>query len=110
VVDAVNHYKKRIQEIDRIIPKLKNHGFRENTGIAYVTFASKETQQKAMKDFNFLKANNRFINKQLKIQNWKIEKCSSPSDIIWRNLNKNYKTRYIRRALIYLAILVVSVV
>lgn len=109
VVDAVNHYKKKIQEIDRIIPKLKNHGFRENTGIAYVTFGSKEIQQKAMKDFNFLKANPiRFLNKQLKIQNWKIEKCSSPSDIIWRNLNKNYKTRYLRKALIYFAVLVVS--
>jgi len=74
VIDAVNHYKKKIQEIDRIIPRLKNHGFRANTGIAYVTFASKDAQKKAFKDFKFLKSHPiKFINKQLKIQNWRIE-------------------------------------
>lgn len=109
VVDAVNYYKKKIQEIDRIIPKLKNYGFKANTGIAYVTFASKETQQKVQKDFKFLKSSPiKFINKQLKIENWKIEKCSSPSDIIWRNLNKNYKTRYLRKVLIFIGIFLIS--
>ena len=75
MVDAVNYYKKKIQEIDRIIPKLKNYGFKANTGMAYVTFASKETQQKVEKDFKFLKSNpNKFMSKQLKIEDWKIEK------------------------------------
>lgn len=41
-VDAVNHFKKRIQEIDRIIPRIKNLGFKANTGVAFVTFSSKE--------------------------------------------------------------------
>lgn len=45
-VDAVNYYKDMIQKIDSVIPKLKTHGFKENTGVAYVTFSSKETQQK----------------------------------------------------------------
>lgn len=105
-VDAVNHYKKQIQEIDRVIPRIKNIGFKENTGVAYVTFASKDIQKKAFKDFEYLKAHPLgFINKQLRIEDWEIEKCSSPSDIIWNNLNKNYNTRYLRKFLIYVAVL-----
>lgn len=71
----MNYYKKKIQEIDRIIPKLKTIGFKENTGVAYVTFSSKEIQQKALKDFKFLKTTPmRFINKQIQVQDWRIEK------------------------------------
>lgn len=107
--DAVNYYKKKIQEIDRLIPRLKNIGFKENTGVAYVTFWSKEILQKAIKDFKFLKSNPMgFINKQLRVQDWKIENCSSPSDTIWRNLNKNYKSRYFRKIQIYFTSLVIS--
>ena len=108
-VDAVNYYKKRIQEIDRDIPKLKISCFKLNTGVAFVTFSSKEATQKVIKDFKLIqKSPVGFINKQLRIQEWEIEKSASPSDIIWKNLNRSYYTRYLRKILIFIAILSIS--
>ena len=108
-LDAVNYYKKRIQEIDLQIKELKAKSFKENTGIAFVTFSSKETQQKWIKEYKNMK--NRpvgFINKQLRIQDWSVEKCTYPGDIIWKNLNRSFKTKYLRKVLILIAILCTS--
>ena len=108
-IDAVNYYKRKIQEIDRDIPKLKVNWFKSNTGVAFVTFSSKETTLNVIKDFEKIQNSPvGFINKQLRIDDWSIERSSSPSDIIWKNLNKSYTTRYLRKVMIFIAILVIS--
>ena len=108
-LDAVNYYKKRIQEIDIQIKELKAKSFKENTGIAFVTFSSKDAQKRCIKDFNKIKNSPvGFINKQLRIQDWNVERWSYPSDIIWRNLNRSHKTRILRKVLIFIAILWIS--
>lgn len=74
-----------------------------------MTFSSKEATQKVIKDFKLIqKSPVGFINKQLRIQEWEIEKSASPSDIIWKNLNRSYYTRYLRKILIFIAILSIS--
>lgn len=89
--------------------KLKQASVKENSGVATVSFTSLSIVDQIIRDFKKIHQNQKFfLDKQLVVGGWKLEKAPMASDICFKNLNTKFKHQIWRTLGIYVMLILIS--
>ena len=96
-VDGVNYIEQELKIIDKIISFYRGLNNKENCGNAFVSFYSKKTVEKLLKNQHVLFQHKRSLEgKLLNLPDWKLSKAASPSNIIWENIKYGRLGRFLK--------------
>lgn len=107
-VDAEDYYTNLLHDLTDEFTSLKQSACHSNKGIAFVTFKDKDKVGESIEEIESwkLKFRDHPDLELANIEDWDVDQAPHPSDIIWKNLNKNYDIFFLFKLL--LAILPVA--
>lgn len=101
VVDYETYLKEKVKIIDKLKEYYRKLIARKTTGNAFICFKNPQTAKKILKNKSlFINQNkNTFHGSILQMENWRIKKASSPSDLIWQNIKYTKRNRLLKMIL-----------